>query len=328
MTVLLLTDTEIESLLDVPALIGAVEQVFRDTALGRAMVPAPVSLQLPGRTGRFLPMTAIAEDPGLAVVKLLGDLPDNAERGQATQRSVIVLVDADDGSCVAVLPGRVPTRERTAAASAVATQHLAGPSRRSLGLVGAGALAAAHVRSHLRVMELERVLVWSRSERTRQAFAETCRDLAVEIIPVADPSEVFAADVVCTLTPSRTPIVRGDWLRAGQHLNVVGAPPRPDHREVDDATVARSTVFLDSLPTALAKSGDVLLAIESGAVRVEDIANELGDVIAGKITGRADPDEITLFDSVGLASQDLAIGALLVAAARRTGTGIELDLAR
>jgi ornithine cyclodeaminase/alanine dehydrogenase-like protein (mu-crystallin family) len=325
---LLLTDSEIESLLDVPALIGAVEQVFRETALGRAAVPAPVSLQLPGRTGRFLPMTAIAEDPGLAVVKLLGDLPDNADRGLPTQRSVIVLVDADDGSCVAVLPGRVPTRERTAAASAVATKHLAVPGGRSLGLLGAGALATAHVRSHLSVMDLERVVVWSRSEETRATFARSCAELPVEIVCVAGPSEVFAADVVCTLTPSRTPIVQGDWLRPGQHLNVVGAPPRPDHREADDLTIMRSSVFVDSLPTALAKSGDVLLAIESGAVSVEDIANELGDVIAGKISGRAHAEEITLFDSVGLASQDLAIGALLVHAARRSGIGIELDLAR
>lgn len=325
---MLLSDSEMESLLDVPALIEAVEHVFRETALGRALVPAPGSLQLPGRTGRFLPMTAVAEDPGLAVVKLLADLPDNVDRGLATQRSVIVLVDVHDGSCVAVLPGRVPTRERTAAASAVATRHLAGPRRRTLGLVGAGALATAHVRSHLSVMDLEEVIVWSRSAATRAGFVESCADLPVEIAEVAEPADVFAADVVCTLTPSRTPIVRGEWLRPGQHLNVVGAPPRPDHREVDDATVARSTVFVDSLPTALAKSGDVLLAIESGAVQCGDIANELGDVIAGKITGRAAADEITLFDSVGLASQDLAIGALLVAAARRAGIGTELDLAR
>lgn len=333
---LLLSTSELEQLVDMPATVAAVEHVFAETALGRVLVPAPPALQLPGHTARFLPMTAVAEDPALAVVKLLADVPENAGRGLPVQRSVIVVLDAHDGSCVAILGGKVPTRERTAAASAVATRHLARPDSRVLGLVGAGELALAHLRSHLEVLDLAEVVLWSRSEATRESCrcrAEAIvaghprgRGVRVRVVPTAE--DVFTdADVICTLTPSRLPLVHGSWLRDGQHLNVVGAPPRPDHREVDAEALLRSRVFVDDLEVALAKSGDVVIPIAEGRVTLAHVSNELGDVVAGKITGRQSPTDITVFDSVGLGSQDLAIGHLYVEQARRRGLGIQIDLA-
>lgn len=333
MTVIL-TSADCEQLIDMSATIAAVESVFGQTALGRVVLPVPSSLQLPAHTERFLPMSAVAEEPPLAVVKLLADLPDHAGTKLPTQRSVIVLTDAGDGTCRAILAGRIPTRERTAAASAVATKHLARPDSRVLGLVGAGALATAHLRSQLEVRSFEHVVIWSRSETSRLRCLDTAERIIAEsgrtvrCEAVADLSQVFAtADVICTLTPSKEPLIQGTWLRPGQHLNVVGAPPRADHRETDDLTIGRATVFVDDLGTALAKSGDICIPIENGTVDVTKISNELGDVVAGKITGRGHPSDITLFNSVGLGSQDLAIGHLYLERAEKLGIGMRVDLA-
>lgn len=333
---LMLSSSELEQLVDMPATVTVVEHVFSETALGRVLVPAPPALQLPGRTARFLPMTAVAEDPPLAVVKLLADVPENAAHALPVQRSVIVVLDAHDGTCLAILGGKVPTRERTAAASAVATRHLARPDSCVLGLIGGGELALAHLRSHLEVLDLTEVVLWSRSEATREscrARAETIvarhrrgGGVRVRVVPTAEA--VFAdTDVVCTLTPSRLPLVHGAWLREGQHLNVVGAPPRPDHREVDAETLLRATVFVDDLAVALAKSGDVMIPIAEGSVTVAHVGHELGEVVAGRAIGRRDRAEITLFDSVGLGSQDLAIAHLYVEQARLRGLGTWIDLA-
>ena len=139
---------------------------------------------------------------------------------------------------------------------------------------------------------------------------------------------VTSADIVCTLTPAREPVVFGEWFRPGLHVNAVGAPPRPDHREIDSAGMARAKVFVDSMATAQKKSGDMLLAIADGAIDEAHIQGELGDVIAGAIAGRTGPQDITLFDSVGLAMQDLVIGSLLVERARTKGIGQEIDLTR
>jgi ornithine cyclodeaminase/alanine dehydrogenase len=227
------------------------------------------------------------------------------------------------------MDGRVPTRVRTAAASAVATRGLARPESRVLGLVGAGALAVAHVEALSKVLPLEAVHVWSRSDATLDSFRRSIESLGIDIVLAATVRAVVeASDVLCTLTPSETPIVHGEWFTPGMHVNAVGARPRSTHREVDAPAMKRSRIFVDSLETALAKSGDLLMAIDEGALTVNDVAGELGQVLAGRLVGRRDADEITLFDSVGIGLQDLAIGRLLYDAALERGVGLKVDLSR
>lgn len=329
-TTLLLSRSDMEGLVTMAEVVAAVETAHADIANGLAAQPAAVALGLPSSSAAFLAMPALADRQGLAVVKLLADIPENAAQSLPVQRSVVLLVSQATGAPVAILHGQIPTRVRTAAASAVATRHLSRPDSRVLGLIGAGALAVEHVRSHLEVRPIERVVVWSRTAATLARFTEAVGrdfpDLVVE--GAASPREVFAAaDVVCTLTPSREPVVEGAWFRPGQHVNAVGAPPRPDHREIDAAGMARARVFLDSTGMALHDSGDLLLAIAEGAITADHVRAELGEVITGAAPGRTSDDDITLFNSVGLAIQDLAIGTLLVARAREKGIGQEIDLA-
>ena len=249
-------------------------------------------------------MAAVAERQGLAAVKFLADIPDNPAVKLPRQRSVVLLVSRDTGACEAIIDGALVTRQRTAAASAVASRRLARPDSSVLGLIGAGNLAVEHVGALLAVLPIKRVAVWSRTEETARRFADRVRgrhgEIAVDVLP--SPREVTAvSDILCTLTPARDPVVLGDWFRPGLHINAVGAPPRPDHREIDSAGMARAKVFVDSMATAQKKSGDLLLAIADGSMRESDICAELGDVITGRKDGRTHADDITLFDSVGLA---------------------------
>ncbi|WP_256388468.1 ornithine cyclodeaminase family protein [Humibacillus sp. DSM 29435] len=322
-----MTRSDLTALTDMATTIEAVQRAMADLERNHARQPTPQGMTDPGSDGVFLPMAALSRPSGLACVKLLADLPGNSARGLPGQRSTLMLADVETGETLAILDGMVPTRVRTAATSAVATRHLAAPDARSLGLIGAGALAVAHVEALSHVMPLEEVMFWTRSERSAVRFREAVAGFGVRAMGLTSPQEVVErAEVVCTLTPSVEPLVRGAWLHSGQHLNVVGARPRPDHREVDAETMVRSSVFVDSLPTALAKSGDLLGAIKEGALGPGYAPVELGAVIIESAPGRQYPSEITLYDSVGLGLQDLAIGRLLYDAALDQGVGLRVDL--
>ena len=325
---LILTASVLESLADMQATIAAVERGFADIACGTAQQPAPTSLHLPGSDARYVMMSGLAETQALAAVKLLSDLPANGTAGLPTQRSSIVLADQHTGETLAFLDGRVPTRVRTAAASAVASKHLARPASSVLGLVGAGALAVAHVEAMLEVLPIDTVVVWSRSSTTMETFRAATRHHAVQIVAASSIREVVeAADVLCTLTPAVEPLVRGEWFRPGLHVNAVGARPRPTHREIDSAGMGRSKVFVDSLDTAVEKSGDLLMAVADGAMAIGDVRGELGAVIAKDLAGRNTDADITLFNSVGIGVQDLVIGRLLFDAAVRHGLGTDINMA-
>ena len=327
---LLLSRSDTDGLVSMAAAIEAVERAHADVAQGIALQPAPTALSLDSGSELFLPMAALADRQHLAVVKLLADIPGNAARGLPVQRSVVVLLSQKTGECVAIIDGQILTRQRTAAASAVASRHLARGDSRVLGLIGAGNLAVEHVRALREVLPIDHVLVWSRTHATIVRFVERVNRSApgMEVEALGSPHEVVArSDVICTLTPARQPVVYGDWFIPGQHVNAVGAPPRPDYREIDGAGMARADVFVDSLATALQKSGDVMLALAEGSITQAHIQAELGDVIIGASPGRKAPEAITLFNSVGMAMQDLAVGNLLVERARLAGVGIELDFA-
>lgn len=328
---LLLSRADVEGLVSMRAVIEAVELGHADISRGTALQPAPLNLSfLPG-AAYFLPMAALAERQKLAVVKILADVPDNRAVGLPAQRSVVVLVSQDTGECKAIIDGQMLTRQRTAAASAVASRHLARPDSTILGLIGAGGLAEAHVEAICEVLPIKEVLVWSRTAATVGRFLDRARrrfgDLTIR--DLESPRDVVAnSDVVCTLTASREPIIRGEWFARGLHVNAVGAPPRPDHREIDSAGMGRAKVFVDSMATALHDSGDLLLAIADGMIDESHTVVELGDVITGRSPGRTEPNDITLFNSVGIAMQDLVTGHLLIEAARRAGVGLDFDFAR
>ena len=323
---LVLRHSEISALLDRNAVFTAVEHALADLSMGTAQNPAPPSMN-GTEDGRIIPMVAQSGTAELAVVKVLSDLPGNRVRGLPRQRSTMLVTSTRTGECVAVLDGRAITAIRTAAASAVATQHLARAESSIVGVVGAGNLAIEHVRALCAVREIDGVVVWSRSADTVEQFRESIADLDLKVDRAVSVEEVARqCHIVCTLTPSTMPILHGKWLKAGTHLNVVGAAPRPNEREVDSDAMARSRVVVDSTATALSKSGDAMLAIAEGAVDESHFDTELGDVITGRKAGRSTDEEITLFDSTGIGLEDLAVAELIIQRARAAGVGTEVDL--
>ncbi|MFJ9779841.1 ornithine cyclodeaminase family protein [Amycolatopsis sp. NPDC101161] len=296
--------------LDLGKLIEVVEQLHIELAAGRAVQPPRLPLAVPDSRAVIIPMLAASTVSDLVCFKLLIDNPDN-DRGR--QRSTIVAMKIDTGECVATLQGAVVTQLRTAAASAVATRALARPDARVLGLIGAGAQARSHLRAIAAVRELGEVVVWNRTPENAERLAAEAASLGLPCTIAREVRAVVeASDIVCTLTPSREPIVRGDWLRPGQHLNVVGSPPRPDHREIDSEVLRRSTVVVDALDVALAESGAVVRAIADGAISADDLRLELGQVLLDRPFERT-PGQITVFTSVGLPIQDLAAVTALLA---------------
>jgi ornithine cyclodeaminase/alanine dehydrogenase len=323
---IVLTHSDIAALIDRPTVYDVVEQAHADLSAGTATNPAPPVLAL-DRGGAVLSMVATATRQRSSVVKTLSDMPFNRTTGLPTQRSTILLTSTETGECEAVLDGRLITAIRTAAASAVATAHLARAASTSLGLIGAGTLAVEHTRAIARVRSIEKVFVWSRSTATVDEFRSRVQDLDLNVEHAESPRNVLgAADIVCTLTPSKDPIVEGAWFRPGLHLNAVGAPPRADHREIDGAGMGSARLVVDSRATALSKSGDVLIAIGEGRLAREDVTLELGDVIRTPSRGRRGDDDITLFNSVGIGLQDLATARVLVDAAIAKGVGTQVEM--
>lgn len=174
---------------------------------------------------------------------------------------------------------------------------------------------------------IDRVLVWSRTAATARSFAERHRRPGLRIDVVGNPRDAVAdADILCTLTPAVRPVVHGAWFPAGLHVNAVGAPPRPDHREIDTEAVRRAHLVVDTVNTAIHESGAIAIPLNAGELHPDAVTVELGAVLIGALPGRTSPDQITLFNSVGLPIQDLATARLVIDAAKARNAGRHIDL--
>ena len=326
--VLILNRSDIEGLVEMSEVIEAVEAAHIEHARGMAAQPHCPSLAVAGSNAIMLPMLAASSASRLGGVKLLVDCPGNHARDLPVQQSTLMLVNMDDGRCEAVMHGGSVTLCRTAAASAVATRALAREDSHVLGLIGAGKQARAHLEAISMVRDIRKVLVWSRTTSTAERFATHARNQGFEVVRCEHPREVVrGCDILCTLTPSKDPIVEGAWFTEGLHINAVGAPPRKDHREIDTLGVQRARLIVDDLAVAFAESGEIVIPLAAGAITRDDVCTELGAVLLGTKSGRVDSSDITLFDSVGVAIQDIATAKLSLDKARSAGAGMEISLA-
>ncbi|MFM9371921.1 ornithine cyclodeaminase family protein [Streptomyces sp. Da 82-17] len=326
---LILSRSDIAQLLDVDAVIDAVEAGHAALAEGSAVQAPRLTVQLPDSDGLLVPMIAANGLVTTAGAKILTDCPDNAVTGAPRQQSTILLIDGCTGRCEALLDGAALTRVRTAAATAVATRHMSNPDSSTLGLIGAGALARTHIDAIRRVRPIKKVVLWARRRSAADELAAECAQLGVKATAVSSAEDVVrTADVLCTLTPPPEPLVRGAWLRAGMHINAVGAPPRPGFRELDSDAVARCRIVVDDRTVALNESDTLLIPLRESRISEHQLADELGDVITGAKPARRNPQDITLFNSVGIGIQDLSAARLVVDAAREKGLGVDIDVTR
>jgi alanine dehydrogenase len=246
-------------------------------------------------------------------VKLVTVMPGNRARGAGTVQAIYVLLDRSTGEPMALLDGEALTLRRTAAASALAARYLAREDARNLLVVGAGRLAPYLACAHHALRpQLRRVAVWARDAARAQATAQRLRDQGVpaQVVERLEPA-VGDAHIVSCATTATVPVVHGDWLQPGTHLDLVGGFT-PAMREVDDAAAARARIFVDTYAGALAEAGDLLAPLASGAIVRASVVAELAELVRGDKPGRTGVGEITLFKSVGTALEDLAAAALVV----------------
>ncbi len=290
-----------------------VEEAFSAHARGRTEMPPKVYVNLPG--GDFRTMPAYLPDMGVAGVKVVNVHPGNPSLGLPTVMALIVILDPQTGTPLAVLNGTTLTDMRTGAAGAVAVRHLARGKEVTVGLVGGGRQASAQIRAIAAEVTVTRVRVWSRNPANAERFCRSHREFPCSPAPLP---EVCDADVIVTTTPATSPVVRDEWVHEGTHINAIGADAA-GKQELDPAILARARIFVDD-PRQAVHSGEVNVPISHGLLSPGDIAGTIGEVVNGK-TGRRSPNEITVFDSTGLSIQDLAIARL----AMERGEFIELS---
>jgi ornithine cyclodeaminase len=289
---------------------------------GRAVVPLRSVMAMPDARGMLGNMPGYLADPECFGVKLVSLMPHNKPPQYSSHLGLVLLFESEHGCPVAILDAAEITAIRTAAASGLATRLLARADAGDLALLGAGEQARSHLQAMLAVRPLRRIRVWARDRGKAEVFAATeaaRHGVAVETSASAREA-VQGADIICTLTKAREPILLGDWVSSGAHLNVVGSS-LASAAEIDTAAVARSRFFVDSRNSTMNEGAEYLRALHAGAITAAHIAAEIGEVANGTIPGRTSPDEVTLYKSLGVAPQDLASAHYVLEKARAAGVG-------
>ena len=323
-----LSEAQVRRLLDPSKTVAALEETFRRDYHATVCMPARLRCDIPSR-GVLLTMPCYdSAIPALGVklVSFIQNQLEGSERLQATY----VLLDPDTGKPQALLAANYLTHIRTAATSAVATKFLGRTDARTLGIFGTGSQARAHIAVLRTIQQFERILVCgSRPERSKEFSQQLAAEQGVQVQPVDARTCVTESEVLCTCTTSTEPLFDGNWLRPGTHLNLVGTF-HPDTREVDDITIKRARVVLDTLEGGLSEAGDLLIPLKRGIVGREHIVADLHEIVSGKKVGRRGPQEITLFKSVGCALEDLVAATLVYEEALRQGlwTGSQQEAKR
>jgi ornithine cyclodeaminase len=324
MKLLILKKSEIEALLPMEKCIDLMADALVSLARGQVILPLRPVLRIPDSPSAFAVMPAYSHSLKAIGAKLISVFPGNHGTALDSHQGVVILFDGQNGSPLAMMDAASITAIRTAAVSGVATRHLARGDATTLAILGAGVQARTHVAAMMAVRPFKKVVVWSRNRDHARAlvakFGSTDHAVAADV-----KSAVRDADVVCTVTASREPVLRGEWLKPGTHINAVGAS-LPTTRELDTEAVRRARVFVDRRESALNEAGDLLIPMSEGAITADHIVAEIGELLSGHDPGRENNNEITLFKSLGLAVEDLAAAHYLYDRAKgeRAGTWVDM----
>ncbi|WP_248958366.1 ornithine cyclodeaminase family protein [Sphaerisporangium perillae] len=306
--------------------IGLMAGVMRAYSGGEVTQPLRTILRPPAGDGVFaaMPCHVAGDLPGYGL-KAIMLKPGNREKGLPVHVGVVLVFDPGTGYPLAMLDGAELTAIRTSAVSAVATDALAVPGAGDLAIIGSGVQARGHLEALALVRSLRRVRVYSPTAAHAEDFrrwAASWLDVPVEVMPSAGAA-LAGADLVCTTTSAKDPVVAGTDLAPGAHVNAVGASVA-DARELSSDAVARCAVFVDSKESAASESGDLRVPLAEGLTGPDHVLAELGEVLLGRHEGRRDPGQITLYKSLGMAAQDIVSGFAAARSARELGLGIDV----
>lgn len=324
---MVLTWREIDELLDMKEVIQSVEAAFREKGAGKVQMPPKIYLDFRRYGGDLRAMPAYLETADVAGVKIVNFHIENRSIGLPSVMAMIELVDPRNGRPLAILDGTKMTSYRTGAASAVATKYLARKNSKVLGVIGAGTQSRTQIEAISKVASLEEIHIYDTDEHASMKLSRYVKEkgFASKVYVESRVQDaVGSADIVSTVTPSRSPIVFSGWLKEGVHINAIGADA-PGKQELDPRILKEGKIVVDDMEQTL-HSGEINVPISRGIMRKEDVYAELGEIVVGKKMGRASDSEITIFDSTGLAILDVAVGSLIYQRAVSENRGTRLDL--
>ncbi len=327
MPVRILNGSDVTQLLDMALCIEAMADALEALGRGEGLQPLRTVLRLPHDRGVFGVMPGQLDHPAAFGLKVITVFPGNEGSRYDSHQGAVLLFEPLYGTLVAVMDASAITAIRTAAVSALATRLLARPDAGDLALLGTGVQARTHLQAMAVVRPLRRVRVWSRSDARRAEFVAWARTRATVLVEAAGSAReaIDGADLICTVTSARAPVLEGSWIAPGAHVNAVGSSV-PSARELDGEAVRRARLFVDRRESALNEAGDFLIARREGVIGDGHILGEIGDLLLGRMAGRTSDADVTLFKSLGLAVEDVAAAELVNREAERRGLGLVVEL--
>lgn len=317
-----LNEAAARSILEMPALIEAMQSALQAYSGGLAMQPVRSVVEVEPGQSFFATMPGFIKTAPALGAKLVTVFPGNANQGLPSHLATIVLLNPATGELWAILDGRYITEARTAAASAVAARLLSRQNSATLAIIGSGVQARSHLEALTHVRSFATIRCWSPTPSHVERFQEDAKSHRIQAASSAEAA-VQDADVIVLVTSAAQPVLRYEWVKPGACVLAVGAC-RPYQREMDPALVARGRLFVDSRAAALQESGDILLAIQEGHITAAHISAEIGEVIAQPARGRRSDQEVTIFKSLGLAVEDLTAAKMVYDKALQLGIGVAL----
>ncbi len=311
MPTLILSRNDVKELLSMAEVIEVVEKAFREWAQGKGNMPPKAYLVVEKGDFRAMPVSL----PGTAGVKWVNVHTNNITRGLPTVMGIWIHSDPETGYPLAVMDATDITDFRTGATAAIASKYLARQESQTLGVIGAGRQAYAQIQAHAEIFNLHRINVFDRSEAAVEKLVESFPDYSPKKCTL---EEVAASDIICTVTPSRVPLLKKEWIRPGTHINAIGADAA-GKEELEPSILKEAIVVVDDIRQAAA-AGEINVPISRGLFTVNDVYANLGEIITGKKPGRTDPETVTVFDSTGVAIEDAAVAGLVYKKARQAGT--------
>ena len=324
MKILMISRKEVEEILLMKEVMEAVETAFKYKALGKVQMPPKTYVMFP--KGDFRTMPCYVPDFGFGGVKIVNVHPENPEKYKLpTIMALIILIEPETGKPLAIMDGTWITNMRTGAAGGVAAKYLARRDSKIIGMVGAGTQARSQLLALNLVFKIEEVKIYSKRFESCERFKKDMGSLDLNIsIKEKVEDAVRGCDILVTTTPVTQPIVKNEWIDEGMHINAIGADA-PLKEELDPRILKRAKIVVDDIEQAC-HSGEINVPISKGIISRAEIYAELGEIIAGKKVGRVTDSEITIFDSTGLAIQDIATASIVYKKAKEQGLGSEVEL--
>jgi len=326
--VLLLNRGDVESLANMREAIQAIEKAILEFHQGKAVCPKRLVISVDKHKGLMYCMPSYLSETESLAVKIVTHYEQNLKHGLPTISASILLNDPENGKPLAMMEGAYLTAIRTGAASAVAAKYLARKASKVIGIIGTGVQARAQVRGLCEVLEnLEKAKVYDILPRRAKEFGRgISQELSLAVETVETNKEcVEDSDVLVLATTSKVPVLDGDWIKKGAYINSIGLVG-PEGRELDDKTVKRAKIVVDTTEGALSEIGDLIIPIKKGVISQNDIYAELHEIVSGQKPGRTSDNEITCWKAVGLALEDAAVAKLVYDKAKKEGIGKEVEI--